>query len=284
TWAADLLSRSESYKHSFIDSHCHLDFLYSRMGVPFSTEYNEFMEDHALSYPVNYEGCVAVFCNPRTFNQHRKYTSKEKGVWLALGCHPKSATEFGVSHEEGLRKMLSHKKVVALGEIGLDYSGRFGAHAQVQKKVLITQLKLAIELDLPLVIHCRDADDDCLDIMTQHVPREHKIHLHCFTRDPDTALRWMDAFPNLFFGFTPVITYKSAWEPALSSKQIPLDRLLLETDAPYFVPGHIKNSTVKLSHPGFALFTAEKIAELRRIPVDCVLKACRENTYQMYGI
>ncbi|KAK3786169.1 hypothetical protein RRG08_026885 [Elysia crispata] len=290
TWATELLTRSQSYRYSFIDSHCHLDFLYSRMGVPFNTQYNEFMERHAHSYPVNYEGCVAVFCNPRTFNLHRpqdqilNLVSEESGVWLALGCHPKSATEFGISHEEGLRKMLSHPKVVALGEIGLDYSGRFRLNADVQKKVLITQLKLAIELDLPLVIHCRDADDDCLEILTQYVPRRHKIHLHCFTRDTATAQRWMDAFPNLFLGFTPVITYKSAWEPALTSKHIPMDRLLLETDAPYFVPGHVKNPTVKLSHPGFALFTAEKIAELRGIPVDDVLKACRKNTSRMYGI
>ncbi|GFR95901.1 3'-5' ssDNA/RNA exonuclease TatD [Elysia marginata] len=202
--------------------------------------------------------------------------SNENGVWHAIGCHPKSATEFGVSHEKGLRSRLSHPKVVALGEIGLDYSAKsFGFNADIQKKVLITQLKLAVELYHLL--------STAVTLMMIYVPRHHKIHLHCFSRDPVTAQRWMDAFPNIFFGFTPVITY-SSWEPPLSAAQIPLDRVLLETDAPYFVPGQIKDTSVKLSHPGFALFTAEKIAELRDISVDDVLRACRQNTRNMYGI
>ena len=74
-WAAEFIARSESYRYSFIDSHCHLDFMYNRMGVPFQTEYSDFMEDHKDSYPDNYEGCVAVFCNPRTFHLHRKCNS-----------------------------------------------------------------------------------------------------------------------------------------------------------------------------------------------------------------
>ncbi|GFS15656.1 3'-5' ssDNA/RNA exonuclease TatD [Elysia marginata] len=247
-WANQLRARSQSYSCGFIDTHCHIDFLYKRMGVPYTTQYKKFMANHVHSYPDNYEGCVAVFCNPRTFNWHNpqddilNLVSNENGVWLAIGCHPKSATEFGLSHEKGLRNRLSHPKVVALGEIGLDYSAKsFGFNADIQKKVLITQLKLAVEFKLPLVIHCRDADDDCIHIMTQYVPRHHKIHLHCFSRDPVTAQRWMDAFPNIFFGFTPVITYSSSWEPPLSAAQIPLDRVLLETDAPYFVPGQIKD-------------------------------------------
>ncbi|GFO19563.1 3'-5' ssDNA/RNA exonuclease tatd [Plakobranchus ocellatus] len=290
TWAADLFSRSQTYYHKFIDSHCHIDYLYKRMGVASTTLYRKFMSDHAYSYPANYEGCVAVFCNPKTFDWYHPHhqilntVADDKGVWLAVGCHPKSATEFKSSHEKGLRKILMHPKCVALGEIGLDYSGRFHMNADVQKQVLVTQLKLAIELDFPLVIHCRDADDDCLEIMTKYVPREYKIHLHCFTRGPDTAERWMDAFPNLFIGLTPVITYRSAWEPVLVARTISLDRLLLETDAPYFVPSHVDSSTVKFSHPGFALFTAEKIAEIRGVSVDEVLKACRENTRRMYGI
>ena len=90
TWATELLTRSQSYRYSFIDSHCHLDFLYSRMGVPFNTQYNEFMERHAHSYPVNYEGCVAVFCNPRTFNLHSKYKPKAEKVffnYVSIKCH-----------------------------------------------------------------------------------------------------------------------------------------------------------------------------------------------------
>ncbi|RUS88894.1 hypothetical protein EGW08_003333 [Elysia chlorotica] len=291
TWAFDLLERSRSYSHTFIDSHCHIDLVYDRLQLPQGTLYSDFRETHATSYPVNYEGCVAIFCSPGTFDLYDpqdavlKTVLRERGVWLALGCHPKNAASFKPSSLDGLRKMLcTLPNVVALGEIGLDYSGDFSNLADVQREVLVSQLKLAVELDLPLVIHCRDADDELLEILQKHVPREHRIHRHCFTQDLSTALRWLDAFPNMFIGFTPVITYRSARDPALAARDIPLDRLLLETDAPYFVPGSVKDRRLKITHPGFALFTAEKIAELRGIPVDDVLEACRNNTRRMYGI
>ncbi|CAL1541426.1 unnamed protein product [Lymnaea stagnalis] len=274
------MARSQGYKHTFIDSHCHIDFTYKQMNVGMTTTYQSFRESMADSYPDNYEGCVAVFCNPNTFSAKCETVSGEDGVWLAFGCHPKSATEFKDVHEQGLRKYLSHPKVVALGEIGLDYSGTFHRHADVQKRVFRTQLKIALDMFLPLVIHCRDADDDCLEIMRELVPRDHKIHVHCFTRNEHKARHWLDSFPNLYLGLTPVITYQSAVEPMTVAARIPLDRLLLETDAPYFVPGSIK----VLSHPGLALVTAERIAELRGVSVDVVLKATRQNTRNMYGL
>ncbi|KAK3786201.1 hypothetical protein RRG08_020344 [Elysia crispata] len=291
SWAIDLLERSRAYRYKFIDSHCHIDLIYDRLKLPQNTGYTEFRETQAKSYPANYEGCVAIFCNPETFDLHEPQDAvlntvlTEHGVWLALGCHPKNAASFKPSSLDGLRKMLcSLPNVVALGEIGLDYSGEFQKLADVQRDALVPQLELAVELNLPLVIHCRDADDELLEILQRHVPPDHKIHRHCFTQDLSTAQRWLDAFPNMFIGFTPVITYRSAQDPAIAASQIPLDRLLLETDAPYFVPGNIKDRKIKITHPGFALFTAEKIAELRGVPVDDILVACRNNTSKMYGI
>ncbi|GFR95485.1 3'-5' ssDNA/RNA exonuclease TatD [Elysia marginata] len=291
TWAVDLVERSRAYRNRFVDSHCHIDLIYDRLGLPTNTVYTDFRETQAASYPANYEGCVAIFCSPETFDLHTPQDAvlrtvlTEPGVYLALGCHPKNATGFKSTSLDGLRKMLcSLPNVVALGEIGLDYSGEFHKLADVQREVLVSQLELAVELKLPLVIHCRDADEELLQILIKHVPRDHKIHRHCFTQDVATAQQWMDAFPNMFIGFTPVITYKSASDPAAAASQIPLDRLLLETDAPYFVPANVKDRKTKITHPGFALFTAEKIAELRGIPVDDVLAACRNNTSRMYGI
>ncbi|GFO43196.1 3'-5' ssDNA/RNA exonuclease tatd [Plakobranchus ocellatus] len=291
TWAQELLMRSQAYHHKFIDSHCHIDLIYDRLKLPSNTQYSEFIKAQAQSYPRNYEGCVAIFCNPQTFDLHNpedevlNLASQEQGVWLALGCHPKNAAFFTSTNIEGLRrKLLSLPNVVALGEIGLDYSGEYHMLAETQRRVLISQLELAVELNLPLVIHCRDADEELLEIMQKHVPTHHKIHRHCFTQNLSTAQRWIDAFPNLYVGFTPVITYKSAQDPATAASQLPLDRILLETDAPYFVPGNIKSRKVKTTHPGFALFTAEKIAELRGVSTDEVLEACRNNTRHMYDL
>ncbi|CAG5133122.1 unnamed protein product [Candidula unifasciata] len=288
-WAVSFAARSCNYSCKFIDTHCHIDYLYSRLEVPWETTFSKFREQHSAMFPCNYEGCVAVFCNPNTFNADNpkdhilKTIAMEDGIWLAFGCHPKHAAEFTDAHLGGLRQILKHPKVVALGEIGLDYSGPFSQHSDIQKLVFRQQIQLALELQLPLVIHCRDADDDCLEILTQMVPCNHKIHAHCFTRGIDVAERWLGHFPNLFLGLTPVITYKSAVGAISTAESISLDRLLLETDAPFFVPS-VLYKDVRYSYPGFALFTAEKVAQLRHISVDEVLTACRENTKKMYGI
>ncbi|XP_059162591.1 putative deoxyribonuclease TATDN2 [Physella acuta] len=245
-WSREFVARSQTYSHKFIDSHCHIDFIYKQMGLDRGTSFPSFKAMVSASMPANYEGCVAVFCDPNTFadplprDTVLKSVAGTEGIWFAFGCHPKSATGFTDSHLKGLKKVLKRPKVVALGEIGLDYSGTFHRHADVQKRVLRVQLQLALDLDLPLVIHCRDADDDCLEIMQEMVPQDHSIHLHCFTRDEKTARRWLTSFTNLYIGLTPVITYQSAVEPMTVAARIPLNRLLLETDAPYFVPGEIR--------------------------------------------
>ncbi|GFR59323.1 3'-5' ssDNA/RNA exonuclease TatD [Elysia marginata] len=289
-WLTSFKHRSGGYPLPFIDTHCHIDFLYSRLGESSSTPFHKFREENHRFFPTNYGGCVAVFCNPKTFvypnprNEVLKMCEQEDDVWLAIGCHPKNAEEFYDCHLYGLRMALQSPKVVALGEIGLDYSGHFYKHAETQKRVFIQQLNLALDLQLPIVIHCREADDDCLNILQQIVPRDHKIHAHCFTRSLAVAQRWMDAFTNLWLGFTPLISYKSAVDVIESSTHVPLERILLETDAPYFVPGSLRDANVQYSYPGFALCTAETMALNRGIPVSEVLKACRKNTKDMYGI
>ncbi|KAH9504830.1 hypothetical protein Btru_062064 [Bulinus truncatus] len=289
TWANEFVSRSKAYKNKFIDSHCHIDLLYQRLNIS-NTPFKNFREENADYFPANYEGCIAIFCNPRTFSAENSQEnivnllSTEDDVWFSFGCHPKSALEFTESHEIGLKKILSHPKVVSLGEIGLDYSGMFCQHAEVQKNVFRRQLSIALELNLPLVIHCRDADDDCLEILQEVVPRDHRIHAHCFTRNMSVAQRWLSAFPNLFIGLTPVVTYKTAVGAIETASLIPLNRLLLETDTPYFIPRMKQRTDIKFSYPGFALFTAERVAEIKGLPVDVILKACRENTRKMYGI
>ncbi|GFO15705.1 3'-5' ssDNA/RNA exonuclease tatd [Plakobranchus ocellatus] len=289
-WLAAFRQRSLTYQHKFIDTHCHIDFLYQRLRVDHSTPFHDFQSNHQEYFPPNFEGCIAIFCNPRTFalpspqNTTLKMLEKEDNVWVALGCHPKNAEEFEFRHLLGLKEALRAPNVVALGEIGLDYSGKFYQHADIQKKAFTEQLKLALEFQLPLVIHCRDADDDCLDILRAVVPKDHKIHLHCFSRGFAAAQEWLDAFPNMCLGLTPLISYSSAVEAIDTATHIPLDRLLLETDAPYFVPGSLKKTDVSLSYPGLALTTAETVASHKGITVDQVLEACRKNTEKIYGI
>lgn len=269
----------------YIDTHCHLDFLFSREG--FRGSFRGYMDKHKETFPEQFEGCVAVFCNPASFTPHGglwKDVAKEPNVWIAMGCHPKMATEFTSAAEAGLKKCLGDEKCIALGEIGLDYSGTFYQHEVVQKDVFRRQLKIAIDMGKPLVIHCRDAEDDCLEIMKEMVPQKWKIHCHCFTNAYSNAQLWLDAFPNLYIGVTPLVTYRTAKPTHDLARKIPIQRLLLETDAPYFIPSCIPRDDLPLSNPGLAVTVAKEIAQYQELPVAAVLRQCRLNTKFMYGI
>lgn len=283
-WKTAFQERCRDYGVGYIDSHCHIDFLFNR--IDFRGKWSDFQAQNAETFPPSYHGCVAVFCNPNSFKSEGlwKSLSKENNVWLAFGCHPKNARDFGRWCEEGLRRCLRNERVVALGEIGLDYSGMFIETKELQKTVFKKQIGMALEMKKPLVIHCRDAEQDCLDILKQMVPRDYKIHCHCFTGDFKSAKLWLDHFPNLYIGLTPLVTFRTATGARDVAKFISLRRLLLESDAPYFVPKTIPKEAMNFSHPGLCVTVAEEVARLKNIPVRTVLEACIENTKDMYGI
>ncbi|XP_041348731.1 uncharacterized protein LOC121368175 [Gigantopelta aegis] len=271
----------------FIDSHCHLDLLFERSG--FTGTFDEYKQLHQDTFPENFFGCVAIFCNPASFVPEGglwQYLAMDykSNVYLAMGCHPKNADKFNSVSYKNLKACLQHPRVVALGEIGLDYSGTFYQHEVEQKTVFIQQLNLALEVGKPIVIHCRDAEDDCLEIMQRIVPRNYKIHCHCFTGNYTSCKKWLNMFPNLYVGLTPVITYNTAKPAQEVAEFIPLERLLLETDAPYFVPNGVPRSRQHVSHPGMAITVAVEVANLRDVPVSMVLAHCYRNTKTLYGI
>ncbi|GFR13480.1 putative deoxyribonuclease TATDN2 [Trichonephila clavata] len=274
---------SKYLESGFIDSHCHLDFLLQRQG--FKGSYADYQKRHQATFPNSYQGCIAVFCNPFSFNKRymwEKYLREDK-VWAAFGCHPHNAKDYNDDIERSLCAALEHPKVRALGEIGLDYSNRNNCLKEVQFEVFRRQLKIALMKKLPVVIHCRDAHEDGMRIISQVLPKDYTIHLHCFTDTWEWAQKWLNKFPNLFIGITNVVTFPSAKSVHEVAKNIPLDRLLLETDAPYFVPKRSPKGT-RWSHPGMAIHVAEQIAALKNIPVKNVLQATRKNTRFVYNV
>ncbi|XP_065305454.1 uncharacterized protein [Dermacentor albipictus] len=282
-----LLSKPMPYsllsKAGLVDSHCHLDFIFSRVGH--SGTYAKFRLNHRDTFPDCYEGCVANFCNPATFRQRRMWNSllSEDGVWGAFGCHPHMASEYNKDIEEDLVHALDHPSVVALGEIGLDYSHKNQCDHGVQKEVFRRQLQLALNRRLPLVIHSRDSTADTIQILQERVPRDYLIHRHCFTGGWKEAQEWLDAFPNLCLGLTPLVSFDRVGPLTEVARKIPLDRLLIETDSPYFLPKE-ESRNLRCSHPGMAIYVAMRVASLRSIPVEDVLAAVRENTKRIYSI
>ncbi|KAL2091097.1 hypothetical protein ACEWY4_013360 [Coilia grayii] len=268
----------------FIDSHCHLDMLYGKLG--FRGTFQSFRNRYTTSFPTDFRGCVANFCNPRLTELEGLWEGLlgEELVWGAFGCHPHFAKDYCYKHEQIIMRGLRHPKAVAFGEIGLDYSHKNNTQASKQKEVFERQLRLAVSMGKPLVIHCRDADDHLLEIMKKCVPADYKIHRHCFTNKFSVIEPFLTEFPNLCVGFTGLVTYTRVSEVRDTVRRIPLDRILMETDSPYFVPRNVSRSVCGFAHPGMGKHILQEISMLKGEPLANVLRTVHQNTARIYGL
>ncbi|KAL1272609.1 hypothetical protein QQF64_028471 [Cirrhinus molitorella] len=282
-WLSDL-TYSKADSTGFIDTHCHLDMLYGKLG--FRGSFRKFQSEYASTFPSEFRGCIADFCNPRITKREAIWEGLlgEEKVWGAFGCHPHFAKEYNNAHEQSILTALRHPKAIAFGEIGLDYSHKNSTDSKKQKEVFERQLHLAVGLGKPLVIHCRNADDDVLEIMKKCVPRDYKIHRHCFTNRYSVIEPFLSEFSNLCVGFTGLVTYHHAEEARNAVKKIPLDRILLETDAPYFLPRQVPKSKCRFAHPGMGIHTLNEISLLKEESLSTVLQTVRQNTRHIYGL
>uniref|UniRef100_UPI0037E856E7 putative deoxyribonuclease TATDN2 n=1 Tax=Semicossyphus pulcher TaxID=241346 RepID=UPI0037E856E7 len=268
----------------FIDTHCHIDMLYGKLG--FSGTFGSFRRNYHTSFPPEFRGCIADFCNPGIMMKQALWEGllAEDMVWGAFGCHPHFAKNYSKVHERNILMAMRHPKAVAFGEMGLDYSHKNSTQSSTQKEVFERQLRLAVAMQKPLVIHCRDADDDLLEIMKKCVPRDYKIHRHCFTNSYPVIEPFLTEFPNLYVGFTALITYQTAAEARDAVRQIPLNRIVLETDAPYFLPRGVRKDVCHFSHPGMGIHTLQELSLLKHEDMATVLSTIRDNTTHLYGI
>nr|XP_015202794.1 PREDICTED: putative deoxyribonuclease TATDN2 isoform X1 [Lepisosteus oculatus]XP_015202795.1 PREDICTED: putative deoxyribonuclease TATDN2 isoform X1 [Lepisosteus oculatus]XP_015202796.1 PREDICTED: putative deoxyribonuclease TATDN2 isoform X1 [Lepisosteus oculatus]XP_015202797.1 PREDICTED: putative deoxyribonuclease TATDN2 isoform X1 [Lepisosteus oculatus] len=268
----------------FIDTHCHLDMLYRKLN--FKGTFARFRNLHENSFPAEFEGCITDFCNPGIMSMQPLWEDLlgEDKVWGAFGCHPHFARYYTDAQERIILNAMRHPKAVAFGEIGLDYSYKCTTEVSRQKQVFERQLRLAVAIRRPLVVHCRGADEDLFDIMKKMVPRDYKIHRHCFTDSYEVIEPFLKEFPNMSVGFTAVLTYPTAVKPKEAVRKIPLDRIVVETDAPYFRPQQVLKSVCKFSHPGLAIYTVKEISILKAQRLSEVLYTLRQNTDNLYGL
>ncbi|GAA6215764.1 putative deoxyribonuclease TATDN2 isoform X1 [Lates japonicus] len=258
--------------------------LYGKLG--FRGTFSSFRRLYQSSFPSEFQGCIADFCNPGIMVKEGLWEGllTEDLVWGAFGCHPHFAKEYSNVQEHNILMAMRHPKAVAFGEMGLDYSHKNSTNTSRQKEVFERQLRLAVAMQKPLVIHCRDADDDLLEIMKKCVPREYKIHRHCFTNSYPVIEPFLTEFPNLYVGFTALITYSRATEARDAVRKIPLNRIVLETDAPYFLPRQVSKDVCRFSHPGMGIHTLQELSLLKGEDMATVLTTVRNNTTQLYGI
>ena len=196
-------------------------------------------------------------------------------VWAAVGRHPNSATGFDDAALEDLRALAAHPRCVAIGETGLDFF-RDGAGPEDQQRAFLAQIALARELDKPLVIHSRAADDDTMRVLTEHAGGV-RVLLHCFSM-PGRVAECVEA--GWWFSFAGNVTYPKNAALADASRRVPADRLLVETDAPYLTPQVVRKQR---NEPAFVAHTARFVAEVRGVEYAELERDVERTAAELYG-
>lgn len=212
-------------------------------------------------------------CNIETSLFSIKLAEKYPNVYAAVGFHPQEVLNFKEEDLNTIKSMLSHPKVVAVGEIGLDY--HYGTeHKEEQKALFRKQLELAIEMDMPVVIHERDCVKDCLDIVFDY---DVKGVFHAFSGSKETAKLLLDR--GWYISFPGTVTFKNAKFPVENALFVPEDRILTETDAPYLTAHPFRG---KRNDSSFMKYTLEKIAEIRGTDFEHIERITEENAKRLF--
>ena len=202
----------------------------------------------------------------------KKYSPQ---IYGALGMHPHTAKEFNQDCEEFLKENLSLKRIVALGEIGLDY---FYKHSDIekQKEIFERQMSLASDLDMPVEIHTREAEADTIFFLQQFKDRVRGL-LHCFTSSYELAKQALDCGFNI--SFSGILTFKNAEDLRQTCKKIPLDRLHIETDSPFLAPVPHRG---KENQPAYVSFLAQFVSHLLKVDLQTLSDQLKKNTWDLF--
>lgn len=206
-----------------------------------------------------------------------KLAEKHKGLYATVGIHPHNASQFDESVLDILKKLSENQKVVAIGEIGLDYYRNLSPR-QAQKKAFEAQLFLAEELELPVVIHDRDAHTDILEMLLRFEVKINGV-MHCFSGSREMAEQCIKS--DFYISFAGPVTFPNSHKLHEIAKWIDLSKILLETDSPWLAPQRVRG---KRNEPAFLPFIAEKIAELKGISVDELAEATTENAKEIFHL
>lgn len=219
--------------------------------------------------------------NVDSSNMAVEFTKKYENVYAIVGIHPLDADTFNEENLEKIKKLTENEKVVAIGEIGLDAHYDDAPSHEKQLEAFNAQLDLAEELNLPVVIHSRDNHKATYDILKERKENneDFKCLLHCYSGSVEMLELYMEL--GFFISLGGVTTFKNAKTPKEVAKEVPIDRLLLETDCPYMTPEPHRG---KRNEPRYVRHTANNIANLRGITFEELVKATDENTLKFYNL
>lgn len=223
------------------------------------------------------EMAVVGFDQP-TIERTLELSQEYKQIWSIIGWHPTEAGSYTKEVERRLQEQLTTDKVVALGEIGLDYHW-MNDPKDIQEKIFRRQIAIAREMKLPISVHTREALEDTYRILKDENIQQVGGILHSFSGDSEWMKRFVDL--GMHISFSGVVTFKKATDVQAAAKEVPFERMLVETDAPYLAPVPYRG---KRNEPGYTRYVTEKIAELRDMTWKEVANQTRTNAYELFGL
>jgi TatD DNase family protein len=255
-----------------IDSHAHIDF-------PQFAEDRDAMLERARAAGVNTILAIGTGPGPEKLDAAIPFAEAHDWIYTSVGIHPHEAQQVTQEHLDTLARLAKHPKVIAWGEIGLDY---FYDHSprDVQQSVFRDQMALAQAAKLPIIIHCRDAWADCLDMLETHwKPTGLGGILHCFTSSLEDAKRGLDL--GFMISFTGNLTYPKAQNIRDVAKVLPLENILIETDSPYLAPQPVRG---KRNEPAYVAEVAKALANVRDLETEEIAAMTAKNFRRFFHL
>ena len=269
-----------------IDTHAHITFREYDKDAEDVIRRALFSDTYVINASSNYKTSLAAV------KLAKKY---DKGIWAMIGCHPDDLVQEDFDHDKYFKLAKSSSKVVAIGEVGLDFfrlpEDKKLAEQVKEKQISVFKqfLKLANELDLPLVLHCRGEANDpygAYDLMLEILDQQQTTNnqqlkgvIHCFGGNLEQAKKFLDL--GFYIGFTGIISFKNAKELQAIAQEIPLDKILIETDAPFLAPEPFRGQR---NEPSYVKYVCQKIADLKGISFEEAEKATFDNAVKLFKL
>lgn len=250
-----------------IDTHTHIDMIESHTA-------DEIIQ---LAAENNVKKMIIPGVTPDSDNVIFPLIEKYENCFGMLGVHPSEAKLYNEEAEEHIEKMLQHDKITAIGEIGLDYYWD-KTFNDIQQEVFIKQIKLANKHNLPICVHDREAHKDTFDILKEY-NKGSEVVLHCYSGSVEFAKECIKE--GWYLGLGGVVTFKNAVKMKETAKEIPIEKIVLETDAPYLTPVPFRG---KENQPAYVKYVAEEISYIKGIPLDEVAEITSQNAERIYRI
>ena len=249
-----------------IDTHAHIDMY---------ENWEEIVEDAQQN---GIKKIVIPSVEEQYFQKIINIINSNDNLYGMIGIFPTEAKTWDDNILDKMKELASNKKIVAIGEIGLDYYWD-KTFVDKQKDIFVKQIKLANELDLPIVIHDREAHKDCFDIIKELGVKNNKVLFHCFSGSPEFAMECVKK--GWYIALGGVVTFKNAIKAKEVAKTIPLSHLVLETDSPYLTPVPFRG---KENRPAYVRYVAEEIAQLREVNIEEIIETTTQNAEKFFGI